>query len=568
MRLPEPMTAPFNVTVDTNRGPFATSTYSQTFDQDGTVTPNIINGSITTGNASLNNDFSYYQTGALSIGDLVYKDWNGNATQDTGEGGISGVVAYLFRDTNNNGVYDGGDAFIMTTTTSITGWYQFAGLPGGGIPYVVALSRGDGTNLPYSYVQTQDPLYPSGVVCTTCDDQGSVPLQSSSIITMDFGYRPFGYGSIGDTVWQDNNGNGLQDPGEPGLTNITVTLYVDTNGNGVYDVGADAFVTTTNTITNGDYLFSNLPAENYLVVVNTTDSDLPIDSASGQRYTPTTPPVQAVNLTLGQNYLDADFGFSPPARIGDTVYWDANGNGQQDWNETGIGSVGVTLRNATTVIVGSTVYAPGAYVLNTTTSITGYYQFAGLVPGTYTVHGGCGNLPYAATLTGDPDVTQPCNALTNPALAPYCDSATTQTLRGGQVFLNADFGYQPRGVIGDFVFNDLNGNGRQDTGEPGIAGVAVTMTNGTTTFTTITDYDGLYSFSNVPDGAHWTVQFPDTAQYDADHDQQHGHRQRRRQCRHIDQRRPQRRGSDLHRWEPLHQLFAVHRFRFQAERQL
>lgn len=67
-------------------------------------------------------------------------------------------------------------------------------------------------------------------------------------------------GSIGQFVWQDNNGNGIFDPGEPGVNGVTVQLY-DANQNLI------ATTVTANNATNqpGYYLFNNLPAGNYFV---------------------------------------------------------------------------------------------------------------------------------------------------------------------------------------------------------------------------------------------------------------------------------------------------------------
>jgi hypothetical protein len=55
------------------------------------------------------------------------------------------------------------------------------------------------------------------------------------------------------------------------------------------------------------------------------------------------------------------------------------------------------------------------------------------------------------------------------------------------------------GSIGDFVWNDSNGNGIQDAGEPGVPGVTVRLTDcsGVVLATTITDANGLYQFSNL-----------------------------------------------------------------------
>ncbi|NEP59470.1 MAG: S8 family serine peptidase [Symploca sp. SIO2G7] len=106
-------------------------------------------------------------------------------------------------------------------------------------------------------------------------------------------------GQIQGTVWDDQNGDGIQDIGELGLANWTV--YLDQNQNGELDVGE----TATTTDTNGNYLFSGLAGDTYYVaqvvqnnwqltypsgnnstatigpanslpIITTTDSDIPI----------------------------------------------------------------------------------------------------------------------------------------------------------------------------------------------------------------------------------------------------------------------------------------------------
>ncbi|MEO7173821.1 SdrD B-like domain-containing protein [Flavobacterium sp.] len=61
------------------------------------------------------------------------------------------------------------------------------------------------------------------------------------------------------------------------------------------------------------------------------------------------------------------------------------------------------------------------------------------------------------------------------------------------------------GSIGDFVWNDLNQNGIQDAGEPGIAGVSVSL-SGAAAMNTTTNGNGAYLFSNLPAG-NYTVTF-------------------------------------------------------------
>ena len=85
----------------------------------------------------------------------------------------------------------------------------------------------------------------------------------------------------------------------------------------------------------------------------------------------------------------------------------------------------------------------------------------------------------------------------------------------GDVFLNADFGYRPPAAqnnsVGDRVWFDVNADGVQDAGEPGIPGVTVALikdSNGNGAWdagepiigTTTTVANGFYQFSGLPDG--------------------------------------------------------------------
>ncbi len=78
--------------------------------------------------------------------------------------------------------------------------------------------------------------------------------------------------------------------------------------------------------------------------------------------------------------------------------------------------------------------------------------------------------------------------------------------------------------LGDFVWNDINANGLQDPGEPGIAGATVKLVrdlNNDTDFndlneilaTTTTDANGLYAFKGLTPGLDYTVLFDMPAGY-------------------------------------------------------
>jgi uncharacterized repeat protein (TIGR01451 family) len=65
---------------------------------------------------------------------------------------------------------------------------------------------------------------------------------------------------------------------------------------------------------------------------------------------------------------------TPPASVGDLVFWDLNRNGLQDAGETGVAGATVQLLQNGTVINSAT------------TSSTGAYQFTGLTPGDYSLN--------------------------------------------------------------------------------------------------------------------------------------------------------------------------------------
>ena len=132
-----------------------------------------------------------------------------------------------------------------------------------------------------------------------------------------------GLSTIGDRIWDDLDGDGVQDPLEPGIANVTVGIYRDLNGNGVIDTtGAinfqDPLLTTQVTNGSGNYDFVDLIRGNYIVkVLEGTADDLDgtnvLDGAVLTTTTTTPGGQQTVTIPLGINdYDDADFGYQLP----------------------------------------------------------------------------------------------------------------------------------------------------------------------------------------------------------------------------------------------------------------
>lgn len=420
------------------------------------------------GENNTDQDFGY--AGDSSIGDRVWLDLDGDGIDDPGEPGLANIVVELDWP-GPDGISGNGDDVTFTETTDAAGAYLFGGLNPGDYPTTVDVST-----------------LPSGVV-NTYDEDGNqdstvtVTLPSSTDHdTADFGYA--GNGEIGDEIYWDTNGNGSRDVGEPGIPNITVeSAWVGPDGT---SGTADDVIETVVSDAAGNYLFTERPAGDYtitvLTVINATNSGDPDGGGDS---------TAALTLAPGASNLGQDFGYSGTAQIGDFVWWDLNSDGVQDPSEPGLAGVDIEL---TFYGLDNTIGTPDDLTFNDTTAAGGAYLFENLVPGTYLVEVQTGTVPVGMVNTFDRDGNQ--------------DDETEVTLAtvDAQV-LDADFGYAGSSSIGDFVWHDDNGDGVQDVGEPGLAGVDVELiwpgfdgvagTPDDLTLTATTDVAGAYLFDGL-----------------------------------------------------------------------
>merc|ERR1740117_202283 len=77
------------------------------------------------------------------------------------------------------------------------------------------------------------------------------------------------------------------------------------------------------------------------------------------------------------------------------------------------------------------------------------------------------------------------------------DGSVTVNLAAGQENEDVDFGFTSATFIGDFIFFDANGDGKQ-AGDAGLAGVNVSLIqNGQVIAYKVTGADGFYKFDNL-----------------------------------------------------------------------
>ncbi len=194
---------------------------------------------------------------------------------------------------------------------------------------------GDSANITLVFTPSASGPQTAAMTITSNDpDEASVDVSLSGI----------GSVTVHGTVFEDLNGNGVQDSGETGISGVTVSL--------------DGTNETTNP--SGQYSFDVTSPGIYTVA----EIDPP-------GYFSTTPNTVYINVGLASSY-QVDFGdapASPPtfAVIYGTVFEDLNGNGVQD-GEIGIPGVTVSLDG-----------------IDKTTNIWGMYTFKVDTAGSYTV---------------------------------------------------------------------------------------------------------------------------------------------------------------------------------------
>jgi hypothetical protein len=323
--------------------------------------------------------------------------------------------------------------------------------------------------------------------------------------------------TLGDKVFNDVNRNGIQESSEGGVQGVKVTL----TGAGRDGVLGNSDDTTTSQVTgaNGEYSFTGLSAGNYKVTFSNLPSGFEFTQANAgsndaldSDADPTSGMTGTVRLAAGENNTSVDAGVvAKPASLGDKVFYDVNRNGIQEINEGGVQGVKVTLTGAgTDGVLGTGDDTTATQV----TGNNGEYSFTGLAAGSYKVT--FSDLPTGFqftqanagsddTVDSDADVTSGMTGVIN--------------LTAGENNTSVDAGVSAKlGRIGDRVFNDVNRNGIQDTGEAGIARVKVTLTGAgdDATFGTADDITqtksttsrGLYSFTNLEAGQ-YKVRFSD-----------------------------------------------------------
>ena len=371
-------------------------------------------------------------TGA-SLGDFVWIDTNGDGIQNDGPTGLNNVQMFLYTPGVDGvpGTFD--DVQLGTTLTSLgpggqSGWYNFPGLSAG--DYYVCMDA------PATYSITGanlggDPSLDSNVnPATSCSGLVTLAVNENNP-TIDAGLVPTGSASLGNYVWFDYNGDGVQNEAPfDGVNGVTVELYVD-NGDGSPGAG-DTLVATQATADDvngfpGHYRFDGLaPGVPYYVKFSvpasasgftsrdqggddTVDSDANTTSGYGH----------IVTLVAGEYDPSHDAGITLPLGgllLGNQVWLETDNDGifEPQNGETGINGVRLSLyKDVNGDGMPSINEYAGATFTVTANGLDGRYEFGALDGDDYIVvvdlsnFSGSGALAGLQTCTGNDPAPDP-----------------------------------------------------------------------------------------------------------------------------------------------------------------
>ncbi len=179
-----------------------------------------------------------------------------------------------------------------------------------------------------------------------------------------------------------------------------------------------------------------------------------------------------LDIQVDQVLDGLDFGNYRPVSVSGLKFHDINGDGVRGAGELGLDDWTIELVDSAT----------GSVVDTCVTVVGGTYLFAGVAPGDYEVR----------------EVAQGGWIPTHPHSGEY-----SLVLQSGDVVEGVDFGNSELGSISGEKFEDIDGDGLRDVGEPGLNGWTielVSVADGQVLGTRITSGGGSYSFDGLPAG--------------------------------------------------------------------
>lgn len=413
--------------------------------------------------------FNYKDCNSGIISGEIFLDQNGNFTNDNEDLQQSNILVNLYS-------YDG--TFLSSTSTNNNGEYIFPDVFKGDYFIEVELQDGFIFVIPNIGSESNDSDITNTLGIGTTEIISVNP--GEEIANIDAGFsRSL---TIGDFVWEDLNGDGIQQDNEPGIEGVDVII----SNTLISEI-------TTATDTSGFYQFKDIPSSDYLIsfdnptglvstLINNGNANIDNDYSG-------TPII--LSYLTGGDVDSIDAGFIAFGSIGDFVWEDLNKDGAQDTDEPGLQGVTIYLKDKDDTIIDSTI-----------TDVNGKYGFANLFPGIYNLNVDADDFYSLTAANSGADTTLDSDGIIIDGKV----STSPITILSGTQNTNIDFGFfiQPVSISG-FAWIDENNDGQYQLNESGIANVSVSLfdTGGVLIADTLSDLGGFYAFENKIAGTYF-----------------------------------------------------------------
>ncbi len=255
----------------------------------------------------------------VGMGNYTWIDTNKNGIQDQGEPPLRGVGVTLYNpDGSVAKNLDGGAA---TAITDANGYYFIDNLAAGSYYAVFTLPSGYRFTTRSSSGSTsandsnpdsttgRTPVFTIGT-SVTGDTVADTDAKTKAVWvnpTIDAGVIPIGSVSVGNFVWRDVNGDGLQGPIDRGVRGAKLSIRT-INGLPVYNVQGK-LVRPQTTKKDGKFLFTNLPPGRYVVSIKYPKGFVPtVKNKPNRGRNSSSFRAVSRSLSAGQSDLTLDFG--------------------------------------------------------------------------------------------------------------------------------------------------------------------------------------------------------------------------------------------------------------------
>lgn len=451
----------------------------------------------------------------IRVGGIIWNDRSRDGRRDESEPGLAEITVQLWNSGKtellNSAMSDGdgryslsapgpGRYHVRVVLPTETDQFTLKDIPDAGERFDSDINPG-GNSLGFSDLFTLDP----GLIELNTIDAGIIrqrtPPPTNTPVPA----------TIGNFIWDDRDQDGHQDLDEPGVAGVTVELWT-----------SDKTALLASTVTNGGgfYTLPTLGPGSYRVrVVPPNVSD---------QFSLKNSPSAGASLDSDINRIGLDYGFTDvitippnifgittvdagiiayqtptpthtpmPINIGNFVWDDRDQDGIQDPDEPGVPGVIVQLWNGSksTLIASTTTNGGGNYVL--TAPVPGNYRVRLVLPNELDRF--APKDAQAATDQFDSDINPSGDNLGfTDILSIPADVLNITNVDAGIIrFVTPTPTSTPAPItIGNFVWLDVDGNGVQDSSEPGLSGIIVQLWNSTKTTlidSTTTSSSGSYS---------------------------------------------------------------------------